>query len=161
MAFVSVTSVLALFVQTNSAFAQGSDDVRLNRAIELLAGGEPAFGVFSADYSMRNARTLARSNLDFVIIDMEPPPVRRGAPACVPARDDEQAADPRERQPPDERDAVRPRAGHRRGGGAPSDRLSLERRRIRCDVSVDQHQGGSRVRRAGHALPAALRDAGL
>ena len=74
MAFVSVTSVLALFVQTTSAFAQGSDDVRLNRAIELLSGGEPAFGVFSADYSMRNARTLARSNLDFVIFDMEPFP---------------------------------------------------------------------------------------
>ena len=74
MAYVSVTSVLALFVQTTSAFAQGSDDVRLNRAIELLSGGEPAFGVFSADYSMRNARTLARSNLDFVIFDMEPFP---------------------------------------------------------------------------------------
>ncbi len=74
MAFVSVTSVLALFVQTTSAFAQGSDDVRLNRAIELLSGGEPAFGVFSADYSMRNARTLARSNLDFVIFDMASSP---------------------------------------------------------------------------------------
>ena len=74
MAFVSVISVLALFVQTTSAFAQGSDDVRLNRAIELLANGQAAFGVLSADYSLDNARTLARSNLDFIIIDMEPFP---------------------------------------------------------------------------------------
>jgi hypothetical protein len=71
MAFVSVTSVFALFVQTTSAFAQGDDDVRLNRTIEVLAGGEPALGVLSADYSLGNARTLARSNLDFIIIDME------------------------------------------------------------------------------------------
>ena len=74
MALVSVISVLALFVQTTSAFAQGSDDVRLNRAIELLANGQAAFGVLSADYSLDNARTLARSNLDFIIIDMEPFP---------------------------------------------------------------------------------------
>ena len=74
MAFVSMISVLALFVQTTSAFAQGSDDVRLNRAIELLANGQAAFGVFTADYSLNNARTLARSNLDFIIIDMEPFP---------------------------------------------------------------------------------------
>ena len=74
MAFVSMISVLALFVQTTAAFAQGSDDVRLNRAIELLANGQAAFGVLSADYSLNNARTLARSNLDFIIIDMEPFP---------------------------------------------------------------------------------------
>ena len=74
MAFVSVISVLALFVQTTSAFAQGSDDVRLNRAIELLSVANRRLGSSPADYSMRNARTLARSNLDFVIFDMEPFP---------------------------------------------------------------------------------------
>ncbi len=62
---------LALCVQTTPALAQGSDGVRLNRVIELLENGQPAFGVLSADYSLGNARTLARSDLDFIIIDME------------------------------------------------------------------------------------------
>jgi 4-hydroxy-2-oxoheptanedioate aldolase len=70
-AFVSAMVVLSLCVQTRPALAQGSDGVRLNRAIELLENGQPAFGVLSADYSLGNARTLARSDLDFIIIDME------------------------------------------------------------------------------------------
>ena len=70
-AFVSAMVVLSLCVQTSPALAQGSDGVRLNRAIELLENGQPAFGVLSADYSLGNARTLARSDLDFIIIDME------------------------------------------------------------------------------------------
>ncbi len=71
VAFASVIGVLSLSVPATPAFAQGSDGVRLNRAIELLENGEPAFGVLSADYSLGNARTLARSDLDFIIIDME------------------------------------------------------------------------------------------
>ena len=67
----SMISVLSLCVPTTPALAQGSDGVRLNRAIELLENGQPAFGVLSADYSLGNARTLARSDLDFIIIDME------------------------------------------------------------------------------------------
>jgi hypothetical protein len=43
----------------------------MNRTIELLENGQPALGVLSADYSLSNARTLAGSNLDFIIIDME------------------------------------------------------------------------------------------
>lgn len=52
--------------------AQGG--VRLNRTIELLESGRPAFGVLSFDYSLVSARTLASSGLDFVIIDMEHAP---------------------------------------------------------------------------------------
>lgn len=48
--------------------------VRLNRAIELLANDQAAFGVLSFDYSMENARGMARSGLDFIIIDMEHSP---------------------------------------------------------------------------------------
>jgi 4-hydroxy-2-oxoheptanedioate aldolase len=48
--------------------------VRLNRTIELLESGRPAFGVLSFDYSLVSARTLAGSDLDFVIIDMEHAP---------------------------------------------------------------------------------------
>jgi 4-hydroxy-2-oxoheptanedioate aldolase len=47
------------------------DGVRLNRTIELLEAGRPTFGVLSSDYSIANAQTIARSDLDFIIIDME------------------------------------------------------------------------------------------
>lgn len=48
---------------------------RLNRTVELLEGGRPAFGILSHDRSPENARALARSGLDFVIIDMEHGPL--------------------------------------------------------------------------------------
>lgn len=47
---------------------------RLNKAIELLENDEPAFGLLSFDYSLNNARSLSRSGLDFIIIDMEHAP---------------------------------------------------------------------------------------
>ncbi|MFK7863170.1 MAG: HpcH/HpaI aldolase/citrate lyase family protein [Pseudohongiellaceae bacterium] len=56
-----------------SAWTQ-NEDQRLNKAIELLENGKPAFGLLSFDYSLNNARSLARSGLDFVIIDMEHAP---------------------------------------------------------------------------------------
>ena len=74
MAFAAVIGVLSVCLQTTPAFAQDTDYVRMNRTIELLESGQSAFGVLSADYSLDNARRLARSNLDFIIIDMEPFP---------------------------------------------------------------------------------------
>jgi 4-hydroxy-2-oxoheptanedioate aldolase len=56
-----------------ASFSQEAD-VRLNKAIELFEKGEPAFGVLSFDYSLNNARSLSRSGLDFIIIDMEHAP---------------------------------------------------------------------------------------
>ncbi len=56
-----------------TALAQPESD-RLNKTIELLEQGAPAFGVLSFDYSLNNARSLARSGLDFIIIDMEHAP---------------------------------------------------------------------------------------
>lgn len=50
------------------------EPAHLNKAIELLEQGEPAFGVLSFDYSLSNARSLSRSDLDFIIIDMEHAP---------------------------------------------------------------------------------------
>lgn len=52
----------------------GQDDVRLNRVVELFDSGQAAFGVLSFDYSLVSARTLAQSDLDFVIVDMEHAP---------------------------------------------------------------------------------------
>jgi 4-hydroxy-2-oxoheptanedioate aldolase len=50
------------------------DDVHLNRTIETIADGKPAFGIFSGDFSLANARALASSDLDFIFIDMEHTP---------------------------------------------------------------------------------------
>ena len=44
---------------------------RLNQTIATLEKGEAAFGIFSGDRSMSNARSLARAPIDFVLIDME------------------------------------------------------------------------------------------
>lgn len=52
--------------------AVGQDSTeRLNRTIELLEAGHPVFGHFLFDMSDELAIRVARSKLDFVIIDME------------------------------------------------------------------------------------------
>jgi len=66
--------VLALLVLVPTSYLHAQDPVRLNRAIDLLANGQAAFGVLSFDYSLDNARSLASSGLDFIIIDMEHAP---------------------------------------------------------------------------------------
>ena len=53
------------------AAEQSLPSVRLNRAIELLAQNKPIFGLISTNRSMENARAVAASDADFVIIDME------------------------------------------------------------------------------------------
>jgi 4-hydroxy-2-oxoheptanedioate aldolase len=65
-------AVAAASLAATSVAAQ--DGVRLNRSIELLEAGKPAFGVLAFDYSLVNARSLASSGLDFIIIDMEHAP---------------------------------------------------------------------------------------
>ena len=62
---------LACLLGIAATAAHAQDDVRINRSIETLAKGEPVFGLFSGDFSPANARALARSNLDYVLIDME------------------------------------------------------------------------------------------
>lgn len=64
---------LCLLLHSTFAVAQGAE-ARLNKAIELLENDEPAFGLLAFDYSLNNARSLARSGLDFIIIDMEHAP---------------------------------------------------------------------------------------
>jgi 4-hydroxy-2-oxoheptanedioate aldolase len=60
------------FVLQSPVAAQ--EDLHLNRTIETIADGKPAFGIFSGDFSLANARSLATSDLDFVFIDMEHSP---------------------------------------------------------------------------------------
>ena len=64
---------LAAALLSLSAAAQ-DETVRLNKLIEMFQRGEPAFGLLSFDYSLSNARSLASSGLDFVLIDMEHAP---------------------------------------------------------------------------------------
>jgi 4-hydroxy-2-oxoheptanedioate aldolase len=65
---------LCLAAVPDGALAQSGAEPRLNRAIELLDSDRPALGVLAFDYSLTNARALARSGLDFIIIDMEHSP---------------------------------------------------------------------------------------
>jgi 4-hydroxy-2-oxoheptanedioate aldolase len=69
---------LGFVLVSGLVLGQGSvlhaQEPRLNKTIELLESGQPAFGILSFDYSLNNARSLARSGLDFVIIDMEHAP---------------------------------------------------------------------------------------
>jgi 4-hydroxy-2-oxoheptanedioate aldolase len=48
--------------------------LHLNPAIEKLAQGKPIIGTNTTDLSIENARSLARSNWDYVYVDMEHSP---------------------------------------------------------------------------------------
>lgn len=67
-----IVLVFLILVPLSSLHAQ--DGIRLNRTIDLLANGQAVFGVLSFDYSLDNARALASSGLDFIMIDMEHAP---------------------------------------------------------------------------------------
>jgi len=62
---------LLLLAIVAPALAQAADRPRLNSAIARLAAGEPALGAFSSVRDPLSALGLARSRLDYVIIDME------------------------------------------------------------------------------------------
>lgn len=70
---VLASLAFVLLINPLGAVAQGVE-MRLNKAISLLENDKPAFGLLSFDYSLNNARSLARSDLDFIIIDMEHAP---------------------------------------------------------------------------------------
>ena len=71
---VVLTLSLALALSSSLISAQVELGPRLNKTIELLDNGHTTLGLLAFDYSLNNARSLARSNLDFVIIDMEHAP---------------------------------------------------------------------------------------
>jgi 4-hydroxy-2-oxoheptanedioate aldolase len=70
----------ATLIVAGAGIARADDHeyVHVNRSVETLAAGEAAFGIFSGDFSLTNARALARSDLDFVFIDMEHTPFDAG-----------------------------------------------------------------------------------
>jgi 4-hydroxy-2-oxoheptanedioate aldolase len=69
-----IVVALALVLGTAADAAAQTDQVRVNRTIETLANGQPVFGLFTGNFSLANARALARSGLDYILIDMEHAP---------------------------------------------------------------------------------------
>ncbi len=53
------------------AATQAQDFQHLNKSIEILENDQPAFGLFTGNFSLANARALATSGLDYILIDME------------------------------------------------------------------------------------------
>jgi 2,4-dihydroxyhept-2-ene-1,7-dioic acid aldolase len=70
--FVRAATAAALAIVSLTATA--AEYVHMNRTVETLEQGDAVFGLFSSDFSLSNARALARSDLDFVFIDMEHTP---------------------------------------------------------------------------------------
>lgn len=64
-------TLTAAFAVGAAAAGAAADGARLNRTIETLEAEKPVFGIFTGDFSLANARSLARSELDFIFIDME------------------------------------------------------------------------------------------
>ena len=65
----SITSISVLLFTPSLLSAQ--EDRPLSHVIELLDHEQAVFGIISSDRSLTNARSLSRSGLDFIIIDME------------------------------------------------------------------------------------------
>lgn len=75
-AFVLTIVVLA-FAPSKAGSGQqpaAPDGPRLNRTIELFEQGKPAFGTFVQNFSVRTAMSVARSGLDYILVDMEHAP---------------------------------------------------------------------------------------
>ncbi len=62
------------FACLSSTPALAQEDFHVNRSIQTLENDEPVFGLFTGNFSIANARALARSNLDYILIDMEHTP---------------------------------------------------------------------------------------
>jgi 4-hydroxy-2-oxoheptanedioate aldolase len=73
-ALAAMVCAVAVGLVVTAVAAQPSAD-HLSPLIAKLAAGSRAFGVSTYDLSLENARSLARSNLDYVYVDMEHGPM--------------------------------------------------------------------------------------
>lgn len=71
IAALGLVTVSGLALTATPALGQ---ELRLNRTIETLEAGHPVFGLATGNFDLTNARALATSDLDFIIIDMEHSP---------------------------------------------------------------------------------------
>ncbi len=74
LALVLGAAALPAPVAADEAADADEPPPRLNRFIELMEAEQPAFGIFSSNLSVRTGASVASSNLDFVIIDLEHSP---------------------------------------------------------------------------------------
>jgi 4-hydroxy-2-oxoheptanedioate aldolase len=63
--------VLAVFVAAPAAPRAQRRPAHLNPMVEKMSRGEVAFGVSTDNFSVENARAIARSGVDYVYLDME------------------------------------------------------------------------------------------
>lgn len=71
---VGAVGVVALFLHVSTPSAQ-EPYVHVNPVVAKLSKGEHVFGVPTSDYSMENARGLARAPIDYVTLDFEHTPL--------------------------------------------------------------------------------------
>jgi 4-hydroxy-2-oxoheptanedioate aldolase len=76
----AVTLMNSLFlagmvVPARELLAQQQTVKHLNPVIEKLAAGKPFFGFQTGDFSLENARNLARTDIDYVYLEMEHGPM--------------------------------------------------------------------------------------
>src|SRR5262245_52015448 len=69
LAWISLLGAV-LLLRADAPSAQNAP-ARFNRMIEKFAQGKSAFGTLTNDRSLEMAQTISRSDLDWVLIDME------------------------------------------------------------------------------------------
>src|ERR1035437_8255166 len=74
LAEVAALITIWVSVPTVTLFAQPVPK-HLNPVIEKLAAGKPFVGVQTGDLSLENARALARADINYVYLEVEPGPV--------------------------------------------------------------------------------------
>ena len=70
-AAVALSVAVAGWLAAAPATGQAADEGHLSAVVDKLARGERVFGVSTYDLSLENARSLARSDIDYVYVDME------------------------------------------------------------------------------------------
>jgi 2-keto-3-deoxy-L-rhamnonate aldolase RhmA len=72
--FLLLALTLGLTILSLALGSVSTAQDRLNSTIAKLKAGQPAYGIFSMNRDMLNARALGRSNLDYIIYDTEHTP---------------------------------------------------------------------------------------
>ncbi len=72
--FRLVLPLLVAALQSPAIDAEDAPAPRINRFVELMESGKPAFGVFASNVSLRAGAAMSGSGLDFAIVDMEHSP---------------------------------------------------------------------------------------
>ena len=69
------TALLVAGMMTFAGTLCAQEVKHLNPAVEKLAAGKPFIGFQTTDYSLQNARNIARADIDYVYLDMEHGPM--------------------------------------------------------------------------------------